>query len=176
MSQFTTYCNLHFLLLSAPCCKGSRGINKKSRKNRTAICIYNIHPCCCRATGAGAVPGTTEVFAALCANSPLAGARNSIRMYPNPVPWARTVCETQEPPSKGISSALTDCRHSPGSRGQGGSLPQPSRGRSCRGDRTTSVPCQAFSAPCASSSCVFYPSFCWHTWSRTTASLLGVPP
>lgn len=73
LSQFTTYCNLHFLLLSAPYCKGSRGINNKSRKNRTDICIYNIHPCCCRATGAGAVPGTTEVFTALCANSPWQG-------------------------------------------------------------------------------------------------------
>lgn len=33
--QFTTHCNLHFLLLSAPYCKGSREINNKSRKNRT---------------------------------------------------------------------------------------------------------------------------------------------
>lgn len=68
-------------------------------------------------------------------------------------------------------------RHNPDSRrghGQGGSLLQPSRGRRCRGDCTTSVPCQIFSVPCASSSCVFYPSFCWHTWSRTIASLPGV--
>lgn len=110
LSQFTTYCNLHFLLLSAPYCKGSRGINNKSRRNRTDICIYNIHPCCCRATGAGAVPGTTEVFTALCANSPLAGQRNSIRMYQNPMPWARTVCETQQPLAKGIPWPLIHCR------------------------------------------------------------------
>lgn len=180
LSQFTTYCNLHFLLLSAPYCKGSRGINNKSRKNRTDICIYNIHPCCCRATGAGAVPGTTKVFTALCANSPWQGQRNSIRMYQNPTPWARTVWETQEPLTKGISSPLIHCRDTAlaaaGGCGQGGPLPQPSRGRRCRSDRTISVPCQAFSVPCASSSCVFYPSFCWHTWSRTTASLLAVQP
>lgn len=48
--------NLHFLLLSAPCCKGSRGIKNKSRRNRAGICIYNIPLCCCRATGAGAGP------------------------------------------------------------------------------------------------------------------------
>lgn len=171
LSQFTTYCNLHFLLLSAPYCKGSRRINKKSRKNRTDICIYNIHPCCCRATGAGAVAGTTEVFTALCANSPLAGARNSIRMYPNPVPWARTVCETQEPPSKGSPQPWLQPQprqpRVPPAAESGQELPRWPRDFS---------PCQAFSAPCASSSCVFYPSFCWHTWSRTTASLLGVQP
>lgn len=119
-----------------------------------------------------------SLHSALC-KFPLARERNSIRMYQNPMPWAWMVRETQQPLTKSISSPLSLCRHNPGSRrgrGQGGSLLQQSRGRSCRGDRTTSVPCQVFSVPCASSSCVFYPSFCWHTWSRTIASLLGVQP
>lgn len=67
--QFTTYCNLHFLLLSSPYCKGSRGIQKKLRRNITGM--YNIQLCCCRATGVGAVPLTTEVFISLCAKTSL---------------------------------------------------------------------------------------------------------
>lgn len=179
LSQFTTYCNLHFLLLSAPYCKGSRGINNKSRKNRTDICIYNIHPCCCRATRAGAVPGTTEVFTALCANSPWQGketASECTKIQCHGLGWSVKPSSPwpRASPRPRVSADTTPA--AAGGRGQGGSLLQQSRGRSCRGDRTTSVPCQVFSVPCASSSCVFYPSFCWHTWSRTIASLLGVQP
>lgn len=174
LSQFTTYCNLHFLLLSAPYCKGSRGINNKSRKNRTDICIYNIHPCCCRATGAGAVPGTTEAFTALCANSPCQGEETAsectkiqcpglrLSVKPNS-PWARASPRPWF--TAGTQTTLA-----------GWFPPAAESGREVPRWPHDFSPCQAFSVPCASSSCVFYPSFCWHTWSRTTASLLGVQP
>lgn len=180
--QFTTYCNLHFPLLSAPYCKGSRGINNKSRKNRTDICIYNIHLCCCRA--AGAVPWTTEVFISLCANFPSVGERQHQNVpKSNPLGSAgppNATAPTGEhllapPPPPNRSRAPTP------RGGEGGwdtsRMDPPLRrspGRRRRGERTTSVRCRVFSAPCASSSCVFYLSFCWRTWSRTTVSLLGV--
>ena len=56
-----------------------------------------------------------------------------------------------------------------GGRWHGGGVTAPPPRHQDRGPR-------GVSAPGASSFCAFYPSFCWHTWDRTTASLPGARP
>lgn len=70
--------------------------------------------------------------------------KDGIRMYQNPTPWVRMVCETRQPPMESISSpqftpeSWRRVRHD-----LVGLYPPPnlqrSRGGRCRGDRTTSV-------------------------------------